>query len=208
MQNVKKVAPSTSVSPTTETAYATMWAFHPTSKVTNGQFSWPNFWEAASEVNESSLKSECAVWLWWGSYRLIVRKSLTVRVCQSSKSCLLQNMRQAPLCSIKIHCKQLRKGATVLQVDTILIIMTNSKKKQVYASMAVAARPEIRNNFWEWHSILTGQRLKSGPANIVGNCLLCFYLTQQTSNWKGGTSWNNHKWKAWIIERYISTFVG
>ena len=61
---------------------------------------------------------------------------------------------------------------------------------------------KLETIFWgEWCSSPTAQRLKSAPVNIVGNCQLRFFGTKGMSNWKGGTSWSNHKREAWIINK-------
>lgn len=79
---------------------------------------------------------------------IVAWSSLKGHGTASCKSCLLPNMRQALVCSNKKHCKQLRLGALVWQAGRHPD--NNDKtpeKKQVFASLAAAARPEIRNNF-------------------------------------------------------------
>lgn len=73
------IRPSTSASllPTTKHVLAFLWAFHPTSTATNGQFSWTSFPITESEDKGSSLKSECSPRPRRMSYHTLGRMSVT-----------------------------------------------------------------------------------------------------------------------------------
>lgn len=137
-----------------ETAHATVRAFH----LTNGQFSWYSF----CEDKEPTWSQSVAQGSDGGSYRIVGRTSLTVRVSvqsQSSKSSPLKSMRQASFCFINIHCSSEREPQ-LGNLDTILIIiMTISKKKQVLPPWQSLQDLKLERTFWERRSGWTGQRL-------------------------------------------------
>lgn len=107
-----------------------------------------------------------------------------VSVRQSNESCLLPNVRQALLCSSKIHHKQRRLEAPVWEAGHHPDNNTQKIPKKAGFLPFWQMLQDLKLEIIFGNGAATERDIdfKGAPVNIVGNCQLCFFGTQEMRN--------------------------